>query len=498
MPAVGRHIRSRSRSRDVDRPLPRHHGRGTKNFVLDPRVAKCLREGIAWLNADGGFEGRLRFDEVADAASGVDEERLKHLLDELFRLGPEKIRKPSNWLWNSMANERSRQRESETHEHTKVQRAHQNASDKSAPSNIEKILRKGVAFLNMDAGFQNRISYSEVLEAASGLDEELVKDVLDQCANADPTKIRSPTMWIAKNLRNAKQSHYRRSSQAPTVESILRTGIMWLNDEGGFNDQIDFDIVLEAAEGLDEEQVKQVLDACADAEPSKIRNPSGWLASNIRNFKNRAAKPPQQPESAAGIERILRQGVQWLNTEGGFENRINFLEVVEVAAGLDEEQMKDVLDNCANVDPAKIRDPTGWLCSNIRNLVSRQSSRSSDQQSRSHSVEKPRHASRGSDQESHAHGVEKLLCEGIAFLNGEGGFEDRIIFRRVYEAAAGVSRDQVKEVLNRCFERNPRSMDEPTDWVCDALHRMKSASSSSFPRGEKPTRGSAKAGRFTQ
>merc|ERR1712048_858737 len=57
-------------------------------------------------------------------------------------------------------------------------------------------------------------------------------------------------------------------------------------------------------------------------------------------------------------------GVGWLNTKGGFENKILYNKVSEAAAGLDTGKVIQVLKNLE--EKQDVNDPTAWVSSALR------------------------------------------------------------------------------------------------------------------------------------
>eukprot|EP00928_Gymnodinium_smaydae_P090099 TRINITY_DN73954_c0_g1_i1.p1 TRINITY_DN73954_c0_g1~~TRINITY_DN73954_c0_g1_i1.p1 ORF type:complete len:589 (-),score=86.58 TRINITY_DN73954_c0_g1_i1:85-1623(-) len=474
--------------RGDDRPLPRSSSsrpskpRWTQKEVLPSNIERCLRDGLEWLNNEGGFEGRLIFDEVADGAKNLDEESLKRVLDDLWRMGPHKLAKPSNWLWMTLTK-------------TGQRRLVESGKIRSNPK-IERMLRQAVAWLNNDGGFEKRINLTEVLTVASSMNEEDIKSVLDTLVDLDPRKIDNPTRYVtdalrkgarhssngAMNRRPVASSSARHSSNDANrdgVERLLRKGIAWLNNEGGFQNRVGFREIIAVAAGVDEERVKNVLDDLVNLKPAQVQDPTQYIISKLkkhssateshasnstydRNASKRPTSPPKTRVShqSAGRESpkesMLRQSIDWLNKSGGFKNRIDLDEVIRASAGVDDDQVKLVLDDLMELDPQHIQSPTSYICSALRRRKETLTAKRSS-----------------NDEDRRVSETDELVRKGIAWLNTEGGFDNRIKANEVASAAAGLSKQQIKEVLDKCFERNPKSVSAPTDWVCAELRKLR-------------------------
>merc|ERR1711990_934789 len=119
-------------------------------------------------------------------------------------------------------------------------------------------------------------------------------------------------------------------------QRVLRKGVARLNNEGGFEGQIRYDKVAEAAAGLDSGTVEKAMKNLQD-KGSEVKDPTAFLSSALRKEGGgrggMAMGPGSGPMySVDDVQRVLRKGVARLNNEGGFEGRIRYDKVAEAAA----------------------------------------------------------------------------------------------------------------------------------------------------------------------
>merc|ERR1719487_1051783 len=66
------------------------------------------------------------------------------------------------------------------------------------------------------------------------------------------------------------------------VESVLRKGVAWLNNEGGFEGKIKYDKILAASAGLHPATIEKAMKNLEDKEPDDIKDPTAFLSSALR------------------------------------------------------------------------------------------------------------------------------------------------------------------------------------------------------------------------
>merc|ERR1712031_135235 len=72
---------------------------------------------------------------------------------------------------------------------------------------IAKLVQESVEFLNAEECFSNAVDQDAVMQAATGLEEKDVADVLDNLYSQSDGQIEDPTDWICKAFLKMKQKH---------------------------------------------------------------------------------------------------------------------------------------------------------------------------------------------------------------------------------------------------------------------------------------------------
>lgn len=149
--------------------------------------------------------------------------------------------------------------------------------------------------MNDEGGFEDKISLTNVVEAAAGSTPVYIAELFEKLRSANERRtVNDPTAWLCKALAKQEQ---RGSSTAEggkkkeldtSVEDAVHKGIAWLNNEGGFDDKISLDAVLEAAEQSSEEKVTEIFDKIVSAnEKSEIKDPTAWICKGLRSKRRR-------------------------------------------------------------------------------------------------------------------------------------------------------------------------------------------------------------------
>lgn len=144
-------------------------------------------------------------------------------------------------------------------------------------------------------------------------------------------------------------------------DSKLRKRIAWLNTDGGFENQISYASIAEAAWGLDEKRVMQIL-RYLEENWDKVWDPTKWVVSSLRKAKD--AIGGLEP----GFEQQLRRQVRYLNTGGGFDSAITYSKIADAAVGLDSAQVMEIL-RLLEQRWQHVEDPTAWVCSGLRKVA---------------------------------------------------------------------------------------------------------------------------------
>lgn len=385
-------------------------------------------------------------------------------------------------------------------------------------------LRRRIAWLNNDGGFDNAIMYARVVQAAEGLDEAKVMDVLKSLED-HWNKVWEPTSWVCSSLQKAKNAI---GGLRDDVSWQLRKRIRWLNTLGGFENAIIFTKVAEAAVGLDGEKVMEIL-SYLENHWQRVEDPTAWVCSALRraaaggnNSENQGygygfadysygyadgygdgyderyagstwndswndgwnnpwnngwqqgisnqrgggymaiGNAPNNRE-ALPFDEQLRRRIGWLNSYGGFENTILYSKVAEAAVGLSATKVMEILRHLEN-QWERIEDPTAWVCAGLN---------------------KSKIATNWGKVE-HNDFTEQLFRR-IRWLNGPGGFNNSLVYAKIAEAAVGTKPARAIEIL-KYLEGNWSKVGDPTAWVCTSLRKAKSVSSSLNPDFDKRLR----------
>jgi len=141
-----------------------------------------LKKRVGWLNTQGGFNNCLLYDKIAEAAAqkGVDESVLFQVLKNLEGKGPE-INEPTSWV-------------------TAALRKAKSPPPPWAHGDGEGSLRKHIGWLNNHGGFDNKLQYTQIAEAANGLDGQSLLKVLT-AVEGKAGSLADPTAWLIKNLK---------------------------------------------------------------------------------------------------------------------------------------------------------------------------------------------------------------------------------------------------------------------------------------------------------
>jgi len=257
--------------------------------------------------------------------------------------------------------------------------------DSGISRDLDRTIKKGIAWINGQGIFDNEIFYQEVAKAAVGSSEHYVTKVFDNLLDAAKGgDIENPTGWICKAFTRSKPN---RGSEwiDGSLEKTLRKGIAWLNSPERFDNAIRFDDVMDAAAGLPEDQVTEIFDNLLHSSyEHDIQNPTGWICKALNSGKptrgnkwtdewpTRGSKwNDEKPTRGSkwideNLEKTLRKGIGWLNAPERFDNKIRYNDVAEAAAGMPKDEVIEVFDRLVNVAKEEdVDNPTGWICKGL-------------------------------------------------------------------------------------------------------------------------------------
>lgn len=282
------------------------------------------------------------------------------------------------------------------------------------------------------------------------------------------------------------------------MSATLKKRVGWLNNQGGFQNTLLFDKIVEASGGLDDSLILKVLKELEDHR-GQVTNPTAYVTAALRkaggvgggaqkrpmgggqpngnsakrarapqnfggpqNFQNFGG-PPQNFQNFGGqMDQKLRKRVGWLNKEGGFNNQIRHDKVTEAAAGLPEQHVMKVLKYLEEKG-ATIKDPTSWVTAALRK-----------DGGGAGGFGGPGGGApwQGMAQTANFAGaMDEKLRKRIGWLNKNGGFNNALQYDKVSEVAGGLPQDKIFGVLKNLEEKGPQVVKEPTSWVTAALRK---------------------------
>lgn len=143
--------------------------------------------------------------------------------------------------------------------------------------------------------------------------------------------------------------------------SALRRRVYWLNTKGGFDFQIRSNMVIPAAAGVGDKNVIFELLDYLEAHRDEIQNATSWLCSSLASQAGNVHKEVNKLSDEDAKK--LQSRIEWLNTEGGFQNLTivyNSVYHTAMTANRDLNTVNALLDQLV-VNREEIRNPTGWI-----------------------------------------------------------------------------------------------------------------------------------------
>eukprot|EP00929_Paragymnodinium_shiwhaense_P002322 TRINITY_DN102551_c0_g1_i1.p1 TRINITY_DN102551_c0_g1~~TRINITY_DN102551_c0_g1_i1.p1 ORF type:complete len:436 (-),score=127.09 TRINITY_DN102551_c0_g1_i1:81-1388(-) len=296
---------------------------------------------------------------------------------------------------------------------------------------VDHKLRKRIGWLNDKGGFDNSINYEKVVEAAA-VSSGSLGDFMGVLKELEEKRddVRDPTAFVCsafrKNIFNegkgggakgrGRGGHERSGGgegydsgydggeaydSQDEADSKLRRRIRWLNNKI-FDNQINYDKIIEAAYGIEYSAVMDVLKSLEE-KGNAINDPTAWCCHGLRKrgggggpqeqgFDDGAYaeelaeswEPPRKqqraaPRGSAGAgaghaaaasvdeaDAKLRRRINWLNGKGGFDNHLEYDKICDAATGVEYSTVMDML-NLVEEKRDELRHPLSWLCANLRN-----------------------------------------------------------------------------------------------------------------------------------
>jgi len=353
---------------------------------LESELDQALRRRVRWLNNEGGFENKILYSKIAEAAVGLDARRVMEVLKYLEERW-EWVDDPTAWVCAGLRKASSGSGEgggfySDGYGYGRGEGGKGSyggyggggyggnhgsqggygaygsgygGNDGSYDDFYDKLWRR-VLWLNSKGGFADSIQYPKVADCADGVDHGRVFELLSYLEE-NWQKVGDPTAWLCSSLLKARQGPQGASDFDDTKDRKLRQRVRWLNNEGGFANCIIYDKVAEASSGIETSQVLEILKHLEDSW-ERVGDPTAWVCSSLR----KAGSGGQQDYD---FDRKLRARVRWLNSEGGFENRINYSKISQASVGLSSDKVFKALQYLEEKGIDQVEDPTSWVCAGI-------------------------------------------------------------------------------------------------------------------------------------
>mmetsp|Transcript_50362 Transcript_50362/g.155703 ORF Transcript_50362/g.155703 Transcript_50362/m.155703 type:complete len:390 (+) Transcript_50362:112-1281(+) len=250
-----------------------------------------LWERIRWMNTEGGFEDAIRYEDIAEAAAGLETASVMTVLSHLEEKWQE-VNDPTSWVRAALVKERS----------GKGSRQRQGGGPRQGGQpgqwGPDDGIRQRVAWLNGEGGFKDALQYEQIAEAAWGVDVNFVMKVLNHVLDKKG-EVKDPTSWVcaalAKEANSKGVKGWQKGSggggkeggcghwKAGTTQDVnreVRRRVAWLNNEGGFQNSIGYQEVADAAAGSEIHTVVKVFQNLQEKR-HEIANPTAWVCAAL-------------------------------------------------------------------------------------------------------------------------------------------------------------------------------------------------------------------------
>eukprot|EP00928_Gymnodinium_smaydae_P079327 TRINITY_DN63291_c0_g1_i1.p1 TRINITY_DN63291_c0_g1~~TRINITY_DN63291_c0_g1_i1.p1 ORF type:complete len:560 (+),score=149.14 TRINITY_DN63291_c0_g1_i1:82-1761(+) len=298
--------------------------------------------------------------------------------------------------------------------------------------------------------------------------------------------------------------------------------IDWLNGEGGFEDALIEEKVFEAAEGLSTDAVLKILD---DLEQNRdnVKNPNAYATSAMRKLRQgggdrsggggggsssaggRGGAPmsgrmQQAPDySHLTVEQAdekLRKRIKWLNTQGGFDNALNYAKIVEAADGLEYSGVMMILKQVEEKRD-EVKDANAWVCAGLRkearSAAGAQWGGAVDFGPPGYAAAPPMYGQQYAQPLPYEQPMQmaaarqpvdpelkRRISKRVNWLNGNMDFETPLVLEKVLEASdasGGLDGTWAMKVL-KDLEEKKDTIRDPTAYVCSAFRKHGAAARS--------------------
>jgi len=482
-------------------------------------------------NSTYNFANPLDPEKVAEAAAKVPadtvEELLKHLGEQ-----KDSVKDPTAWITNSLRKAASGRGAKRSHSMGPGASAWgggppqpgwaQNFGCGSSAlmyGGDDGKVRKRVEWLNTQGGFGNSLNTTKVLQAASGADVQQVMKVL-KVLEEEKDQVKDPTAYVTAGLRKLgggqrgaggglSGAHPSMAWSDPAAvpawtpdaqfeDTKLRKRIGWLNTQGGFDGAINYTKILSAAGGVEFSEIFEKL-KFLEGKKGEVTDPTAWICTGLRKAAAKAntggAHPPMAwPGLTATIaftldaqaeDAKLRKRIGWLNTQGGFDNAINYTKILSARGGV---EFSEILEKLKFLEGKKgeVTDPTAWICAGLRKAAaSVNTGGGSPPMAWSGPTAAPAFT-------LDAQSEDAKLRKRIGWLNTQGGFDNAINYTKILSARGNVEFSELFEKL-KFLEGKKGEVTDPTAWICAGL-RKAAAKVPALQKGGGSSKGSGKVG----
>mmetsp|Transcript_48747 Transcript_48747/g.140186 ORF Transcript_48747/g.140186 Transcript_48747/m.140186 type:complete len:500 (+) Transcript_48747:133-1632(+) len=367
---------------------------------LDADFDQKLRRRIRWLNNEGGFENKIVYSKIAEASVGLGERLVMEVLGNLEERW-EYVEEPTSWVCAALRKAAVSRGSGEGGSvggygggggYGRSMGGHGGGGYGGGYDHgggdwksggyddfYDKLWRR-VSWLNTKGGFSNSIMYPKVAEAAEGVERTTVFDLLNYL-EANWQKVGDATSWLCNSLNKSHKgynsgyggygSSHGASEWDEQKDREIRRRVRALNNEGGFENAIVYDKIAEAAEGVKLPVVMEVLQRLED-NWDRVEDPNAWVCAGLRKARSTGGAGGGGGSGGGGyaqqdqdFDRKLRSRIRWLNTEGGFDNRISYSKIAAASYGASHEKVFSALTYLEDKGPGAIDDPTSWVCVGI-------------------------------------------------------------------------------------------------------------------------------------
>mmetsp|Transcript_2608 Transcript_2608/g.8032 ORF Transcript_2608/g.8032 Transcript_2608/m.8032 type:complete len:409 (+) Transcript_2608:146-1372(+) len=266
-----------------------------------------LWDRVKRMNTDGGFANSIRYEDIVNAARGVETSAVILILSHLEDKWQE-VNDPTSWVCAALHKKRNGKGAKgvggKGQEGGQWQPGY--AEQWGQPSHDSRISER-VAWLNGEGGFGDVLKYDQIAAAAAGLDAALVMKILSHLVDRKG-EVHDPTSWVCAALtkehankgkgwqkgggswnepgwgqwqgHGGGQWQEKGGGEGSALDRELRRRIAWLNNEGGFNNTITYREISEAAAGLDVAVVMKLFNQLEERR-AEITNPTTWIIDSL-------------------------------------------------------------------------------------------------------------------------------------------------------------------------------------------------------------------------